>query len=132
MELVAYAAAMLARVYRPGFAYAKAGVMVRDIVPCGGIPERTLFGAETSARAGLMRTIDELRRTHGAAYRRASHTATDRYGQVAQDRAPVVTAAELLSRERAVVWHARHERLSPHYTTKWDAVPHVLLPRIVD
>jgi DNA polymerase V len=100
LTLTAAVSAILARIYKPGFLYAKAGVVVRDIVPQGATPARTLFGERGDGRVSLMRTLDTLRHRFGDIIHIASETKKDS-------------------------WHARHQLLSPHYTTAWDELPRV-------
>lgn len=102
LELVDAALQVLGRIYRPGFGYAKAGVVVRDIVAEGAVPERTLFSEPTSTRKSLMRTLDELRHTYGDIVR--------------------------MGAEGMETWRPKHELLSPAYTTRWGDVRRIRLP----
>jgi len=92
------ALAVLERIYRPGFPYAKAGVLVRDIIPDDVMPIRTLFAEESDPRRPLMEELDVLRH---------------RFGDV------VRVGVEGVAKE----WHARHTRLSPAYTSMWSDIP---------
>lgn len=87
----------LERIFRPGFAYQKAGVLLPDLVPAG-IEQGSLFttGPEDAGRSDrLMEVLDRINRVHG---RQAVHY-----------------AGEALS-ER---WHMRARLKSPAYTTRW-------------
>jgi DNA polymerase V len=89
---------LLRGLFRDGYAYAKAGVTVRDITPRGAQPVRTLFGTESDPRAPLMDTLDDIRH---------------RLGDV------IHLGVERVSGG----WRPKSERLSPRYTTRWDDVP---------
>jgi DNA polymerase V len=93
----------LARIFRPGFAYQKAGVMLLDLVP-EGLQQGSLFALELAdpARSGrLMETLDRINRTFGRQ--------TIRFG------------SEALSDQ----WRMRARLKSPAYTTRWDELPRV-------
>jgi len=85
------------RLYRPGYSYHKAGVMLMDLSPAG-IAQGSLFVDETKReRAGrLMVAVDSLNRRFGAG--------------------SVRWAAEGLQQE----WRMRSEWQSPRFTTRWD------------
>jgi len=103
LELVRAAEEVLQTIYKPGIAYAKAGVSVRDIVPEGQLPAKTLFGVETSPHAALMEALDAVRHSHG----------------------DVVQVAAEGTRPR---WGARHALLSPRYTSSWRELRRLPLP----
>jgi len=93
----------LERIFRPGYAYQKAGVMLLDLTPAGH-QQTSLFAPEIAdpLRSGrLMETIDRLNRTFGRQ--------TIRFG------------SEALSD----VWRMRARLKSPAYTTRWNELPHV-------
>jgi len=127
IELVSAATSILARIYRSGVSYAKAGVMVRDIIPAGGMPEHTLFGARSEPQSVLMQAIDDLRHRHHIAPHMTSTPLTDRHGQVQNDHSDLMcTGAELVVKRRHEhPWHARHNRLSPQYTTHWEDLVYI-------
>lgn len=85
------------RLYRPGYSYHKAGVMLLDLSD-GAIAQRDLFVDETKReRAGrLMVAVDSLNRQFGAG--------------------TVHWAAEGVQQE----WRMRSEWRSPRFTTRWD------------
>lgn len=98
-EIVTVAVSLLETIWRPGFRYAKAGVMLSDI--CEPRQEQgDLFATPTApARsAKLMETIDKLN---------------------AHDRGTVFLARQG-TRKR---WTMRRGRLSPSYTTRWSDIP---------
>lgn len=100
--LVAAALAGLRAIYRPGFKYAKAGVMLlalhRASLQQG---ELDLDGDDDLLmdRSRLMSTLDEL---------------NERYG-----RGTVLMASAGLDGNRRV-WSMKQERRTPGYTTCWD------------
>ena len=103
---------ILARViYRPGFRYAKAGVILlelqADTTLQGELDLQTQPPTEDvnfnrSASQALMSTIDAL---------------NDRYG-----RGTVQLASAGLSGDRRA-WSMKQERRTPRYTTRWDEMP---------
>ena len=93
----------LAKLYRPGYAYQKAGVLLLDLVPAG-MQQATLFAppvAETARSAALMTVIDRINQSFGRQ--------TVRFG------------SEALSTQ----WKMRARLKSPAYTTRWDELPRV-------
>ncbi len=94
----------LERIFRAGFAYQKAGVLLPDLVPTG-LEQGLLFAAEPDdgGRADrLMEVLDAINRTLGRqAVRYASETVSDR-------------------------WRMRARLKSPASTTRWDELPTVL------
>jgi len=94
-ELIAAAQAGLTRIFRPGFPYAKAGIMLSQFEPKSGyIPD--LFAKPARRNAdNLMSLIDLVNKTQG--------------------RGTLRFAAE----PEAASWGMKREFLSPAYTTKW-------------
>lgn len=89
------------RIFREGFRYAKAGIIMNDLVPAQSAP-RPLFGArnrEKSAR--LMSALDAVNARFG--------------------RSALTPASNGLKRD----WQARFDRKSPRYTTRLDELPSV-------
>ncbi len=105
ITIVQTALSVLERMYRKGFPYAKAGVMVKDIVPEESVMPRTIFGEESGARKPLMHALDALRHRFG-------------------DRAVQLGAEELrCTTEKS--WHPKSNTLSPRYTSSWADIPTV-------
>lgn len=102
-ELTGWALRLLEDVYRPGFAYQKAGVMLCELQP-KGVVQGSLFSgpAMNEQSEALMRTLDAINAKWGRGTLRSS--------------------AEGGSK----VWQMRRGNLSPAYTTSWDGVPCVL------
>lgn len=101
--LVAWALRILRRIYRSGYGYHKAGVMLLDITPRGN-QQFSLFvpSGVVSARGGrLMEALDGI---------------NQRYG-----RGTLRLAAEGVEKS----WQMRRGNLSPRYTTDWAGLPTV-------
>jgi DNA polymerase V len=95
-KLIKAAIAALGALYRPGYRYKKAGVILLDLVPAAGV-QAGLFDAPDDARSmARMRAIDALNARFGRA--------TVAFG-TAGERQP---------------WGLRREFISPRYTTVWD------------
>ena len=101
--------------FRPGFNYAKAGVMLMDLreaAALGDQGELDLFGGSESEHSGeqdrsaLMQTMDALNRRFGRGSVRIGST-----------------TAALASDTGSASWSVRQERRTPRYTTRWDEMP---------
>jgi len=91
-----YALALLNRLYREGYRYKKAGVMLSGIVASRDL-QMNLFLAESErGSASLMDTVDKVNRSHGSGTLFYASAGTDR------------------------PWSMRREFLSPAYTTRWE------------
>lgn len=90
----------LHRIYRAGYAYQKAGVMLTEIIPAAARP-RTLFddAAAQQKSHALMRTLDKINRSMGSGTIRLLGEGTDKG------------------------WAMRREHKSKGYTTEWGALP---------
>jgi DNA polymerase V len=89
----------LRRLYRPGYAYQKAGVALLDLRPRGQA-QMDLFASHPN-RQPLMRVMDRINATFGSGTLRS--------------------AAEGIR----PAWRMKRERMSPAYTTRWDQLPEV-------
>ena len=100
--LTQWALRALLRIYRPGFGYHKAGVMLLNLSPKAS-RQFSLFdshGGEADARSeGLMGALDSINRRYG--------------------RGSLRLAAEGVEKR----WKMRQGNLSPGYTTSWDGLP---------
>ncbi|WP_233556478.1 DUF4113 domain-containing protein [Noviherbaspirillum sedimenti] len=99
--LTAAALAGLKRIYRPGYAYKKAGVMLLELSPAG-IRQASLFDPEGKGAvqsAAVMRAVDTLNRAYG--------------------RNTVMVGAAGMQRR----WSMRSENRSPRFTTRWEEMP---------
>lgn len=101
--IVAAALAGLRAIYRPGFNYAKAGVMLLDLQPDTVLQgELALEGDDEPDRGRLMTTLDGLNLRYGR-------------GTV------LMASAGLAGDKRA--WSMKQERRTPGYTTCWVDMP---------
>lgn len=100
-RLIQAARSGLRRIYRQGFRYKKAGVMLLDLVP-DGLQQGELFAAmpevHSDRRDRLMSTLDEVNREMGKGTLR------------------------FLAEGAAKPWKMRRENLTPSYTTDWGAL----------
>jgi DNA polymerase V len=112
--LVAAAVGAVRRLFRPGFNYAKAGVMLMDLQSAQSASrqgELDLFSvAEEQSAAGrdrgaLMSTLDGLNRKFGRNSVRIGSSA--------------VVSGDAETRS----WTVKQERRTPRYTTRWDEMP---------
>jgi len=115
--LVSAAVAVVRRRYRPGFNYAKAGVMLMDLQQAGVMEqgELDLFAAAPKAspaaatpqrdRANLMDALDAVNRRFG------------------RDSVRIASATLASSGSDTRSWAARHDRRTSRYTTRWDEIP---------
>ncbi len=92
MELAKYANIALERIFKPGYHYKKAGVIVLDFTP-ENETQLTMFGNSNPKHAAIMQTLDTLNAAYG--------------------RQKVKLAAQDLKR----MWVMKQEKLSPRYTT---------------
>lgn len=101
--LVQWGLRMLRRIYKPGYNYQKAGVMLADIRPRQNI-QGDLFASEawSERRAKLMETMDAI---------------NGRWG-----RGAMRVAAEGIQKS----WQMKRQRMSPGYTTDWHGLPTVV------
>lgn len=100
--LVAAAVCGLKAIYRPGFNFIKAGVMLRDLHSSSVHQAELDLEPEPTARGELMATLDKL---------------NDRFG-----RGTVILASAGLEGKNRT-WAMRQNLLTPQYTTRWDDMP---------
>ncbi len=101
--LVQWAQRVATRLYRRGYAYKKAGVMLSGIQPAG-VSQGSLFDSpsSTDAKAGnLMALMDGINQKWGRG------------------------AIRLAAERQHHPWQMRRDRMSPRYTTSWDELPSV-------
>jgi len=101
-ELVKWSGRGLRRIYRRGFAYAKAGVMLSEIRPAA-LEQTDLFASleDTERSDTLMGIMDRVNQRWG--------------------RGTLRTASE----RAEGIWKMNRGNLSPRYTTSWDELPTV-------
>lgn len=92
MELAKFATQALAKIFKPGYMYKKAGVIVMDFSP-ETQKQLTLFEPANAKHTPLMKAVDTL---------------NDKYGQ---------QKIKLGSQDLQRVWKMKREKLSPRYTT---------------
>ena len=92
----------LQAIYRPGYKFAKAGVMLLDIQSVDVEQAELDLDADTPHREGLMGTMDSL---------------NERYGQGS------VALASAGLRGNARAWMMKQSFKTPGYTTHWADIP---------
>jgi len=98
--LIKVALAALKAIYRPGYRYQKAGVLLNGLVP-ENYEQLHLFHAAAPRDTSLMKAVDEINKRWG--------------------RDTIQSAAVGLVKE----WHSRQLKKSPAYTTRWAELPTV-------
>lgn len=94
-KLLSAAMQALQTIYRPGFAYVKAGVLFPELVPADAVQGDLWTLSDSPARHELMATMDALNARFGR-------------GTLAFGGA-----------KKAAPWHLRKDHASPHFTTDW-------------
>lgn len=100
MELIRYALFALEAIYRKGYRYKKAGVLVLDIVPENQVQGSLFDRVDRPKHAAVMKTLDAINSKYG--------------------RDTLKVAAQGTGKDKK--WRLRQEKLSPSYTTKWDDI----------
>lgn len=102
-QLLRAAVAGLAKIYRPGFNYAKAGVMLLDLWPEELHQGELDLGDEPGGRdkGRLMSAVDAVNRRFGRG----------------------TLSAGSVGRQQGEAWHSRFDRRTPCYTTRWEDIP---------
>ena len=98
LELIKYALAALELIYRPGYRYKKAGVIVSEIVPADQVQGSLFDQVDREREAEIMKTMDRINAKYGF---NTIQTAVQGCGGR---------------------WKLRQERLSPCYTTRWSQI----------
>lgn len=96
-EIIHYALLGLQTIFKEGYAYKKAGVIVSEIVPNNQVQQNLFDQVDRTRQAKLMATLDLLNSKMGRDIVRISAQGTE-------------------TRE----WKLRQEKLSPAYTTRWN------------
>ncbi len=90
----------LKQIYRPNFNYAKAGVMLSELVPAQGVQTDLFSQMQSTLKSdALMATIDQINRKMGK------------------------DAIKLASEGFRRPWKMKQENKSPSYTTSWEGLP---------
>jgi DNA polymerase V len=95
IELIRYALFALEAIYKKGYRYKKAGVLVLDITPENQIQGSLFDGVDRDKHTAIMKALDDINSKFG---RDALKIATQGSGEK---------------------WKLRQEKLSPCYTTNW-------------
>lgn len=101
MELSKFAVAALKQIFKPGFYYKKAGVIV-DRFTAEKSSQVGIFANRDQRQISLMKAVDRLNLTYGKKVR-------------------------LASQDPGRIWKMRQEKLSPSYTTNLDDVIRIIL-----
>ncbi|WP_106478094.1 Y-family DNA polymerase [Phytohalomonas tamaricis] len=106
-DIIAAAQFGLERIYRKGYLFIKAGVMLLDLIDADqqqlGIFETPITEAKRARSEKLMAVMDQINKLQGRG--------TVRWGMTGDSAA----------------WHLRSEHLSPRWTTRWEELPRVKL-----
>ena len=94
-KLIRAARAAIAALWRPGYRYKKAGVLLLDLHPANRVQEGLFDRKDDARRVTLMRTLDKL---------------NSRYGR---------NTLTFAAAGRLQPWKMHRDRLSPRYTTEW-------------
>jgi DNA polymerase V len=94
IELSKYAVIALKRIFKEGYAYKKAGVIVQDLSP-EELPQLNLFENSDERHIALMKAMDHINAKTGD------------------------KKLKLASQDMKRVWKMKQERLSPQYTTSF-------------
>lgn len=100
LELIRYSLAALKAIYKPGYRYKKAGVIVYDIVPENRVQGALFDRVDRAKHAAVMKALDAINSKYG--------------------RDTLKIAAQGAGKNKK--WRLRQEKLSPSYTTKWDDI----------
>jgi DNA polymerase V len=100
IELAKFAKQALDKIYREGYAYKKAGVIVMDFTP-EDTGQIKLFENSNPRHRSLMNAMDQINHAIGT------------------------TKLKLASQDIKRTWKMRQEKLSPHYTTRISEVINV-------
>lgn len=99
-QLIAEATRLLRAIWRPGYRYAKAGVMLSELSPQEQGQADLFSASEKAHRKQLMQTIDQIN--------------SGKHGKV-------FIGAQGIKQE----WSMKRRYLSPAYTTRWNEIPPV-------
>lgn len=97
IELVEQAVAGLRKIFRPGYAYKKVGVIAGDLTPEAHEQQR-LFSAGNRKHAPLMQVLDRINQKHGR------------------------MRVRLAVQTQGKIWKMRQQKLSPCYTTRLNEI----------
>lgn len=102
LDLVATAARGMRAIFKPGYHFMKAGVMLLDLVPEGQEQGELRLDDEGEAAGRLMTAVDAI---------------NDRYGQGS------IRVASAGAQVKKRMFEMRQQLRTPRYTTRWDELP---------
>lgn len=108
-ELIHYALLGLKSIFKEGYSYKKAGVIVSEIIPDNQVQQNLFDTVDRGRYANLMATVDSLNSKMG--------------------RDTVKSLAQGLGNRK---WKLRQEKLSPSYTSRWDDILEIDLEKSKD
>ena len=94
-----WASALVDQLWRPGYAYKKAGIMLSEITPNTQTQNDLFASVESTPHSSLMSV---------------AHEVNARFGR---------GAVRISAQDAGEEWGMRQERKSPAYTTRWDELP---------
>ena len=100
-ELVRYARQALRLIYREGYAYKKAGVMVSELVPASACQQHLFDTVDRPQHRRAMEVMDQINQRMGRNTVNVGTVGTRRKGETTRD------------------------QLSPHYTSRWEDIMEV-------
>jgi DNA polymerase V len=106
-ELIHYVLKALKAIYRPGYGFKKAGVMVSGIVPGNAVQQDLFDPVDRAKHLRVMQLVDAVNKKLG--------TGKGLFNS------PVKFAAQTHA-TKEVNWPMQRKYLSPCYTTRWDEV----------
>jgi len=111
LRIVGAALAGIRQIFKPGFLYAKTGVMLLDLQPGGAMQQEIDLGGhdlETDRRRQLlMQALD---------------TVNDRWGKGTLRLGSTRVCSDRVAETQPGGWEMKQERRSPRYTTRWGEV----------
>ena len=103
-QIIRLAISAIDTIYKPGYLYQKAGVMLLDLIP-SNVNQYDIFETTNySSSDKRMQVIDSLNKKFGS-------------GTIANG---------ILKSKGKKKWSSKEYYLSPRYTTQWDELPHVM------
>jgi DNA polymerase V len=95
LELVHFSKEGLKRIYKKGYAYKKAGIIVSNFVPESEVQQNMFDTTDRKKHASLMKAVDKLNKDYGK------------------------ETVRIASQGFTQSWKLRQEKLSSRYTTRW-------------
>ena len=96
LELVHFSREGLKRIYKKGYVYKKAGIIVSDFVPEEEVQQNMFDHTDRKKHASLMKVMDRLNKDYGK------------------------ETVRVASQGFSHCWKLRQEKLSRRYTTRWN------------